>query len=92
MNFIGLRIHGNKQGIIHERNNMRRITLMIDGPFCYPCIERLIKKLKAMNGVIDVKLNVVAGLLVVYSNEDIEIKKLQEVIEESDFKFLRRVM
>ncbi len=88
---IGLRIYGNKQRIVYEKDNMHRVTLMINGPFCYPCIERLIKKLKAINGVIDVKLNVVAGLLVVYSNEDIEVKKLQEVIEESGFTFLRKV-
>lgn len=68
-----------------------RVTLLIDGPFCYTCVQSLMRRLKAMNGIVDVKINMVAGLLMLYSEKNVNISDVQKVIEDSGFKFLGRV-
>jgi hypothetical protein len=46
------------------------------------------KRLRAIDGVVDVKLNMVAGLLIVYSGKGVDVGVLRRVIEESGFRFL----
>lgn len=65
-----------------------RMSLLIDGPFCYTCVQSLMKRLRAIDGVVDVKLNMVAGLLIVYSGKGVDVGVLRRVIEESGFRFL----
>ncbi|MEM3832293.1 MAG: hypothetical protein QW128_01660 [Thermoprotei archaeon] len=48
------------------------------------------KKLRVINGIIDVKLNIVAGILILYSEKSVDINEVQKVIEDSGFKFLGR--
>lgn len=44
-----------------------------------------------MSGIVDVKINMVAGLLMLYSEKDVNIGEVRKVIEDSGFKFLRKV-
>jgi len=70
---------------------MNRTTLLIDGPFCYSCTELLLEKVKTLSGVVDVKLNILAGLLVLYSEGELNIMEAQRAIEAAGFRFLRKV-
>jgi hypothetical protein len=70
---------------------MNRTTLLIDGSFCYPCTELLLKKVKTVSGVVDIKINIVAGLLILYSEGDLNIMEAQRAIEAAGFRFLRKV-
>lgn len=65
--------------------------LLIEGPFCYSCIKLLVSKVKTLDGITDVKLNAVAGLLILYSEDNLNIMSIQKAIEAAGFRFLRKV-
>ncbi|MEM0076843.1 MAG: hypothetical protein QXY91_04515 [Thermoproteota archaeon] len=70
---------------------MKRTVLLIDGPFCYSCIKLLVDKMKTLDGITDVKLNVLAGLLILYSKDSLNIMEVQKTIEATGFRFLRKI-
>ncbi|MGC8576623.1 MAG: hypothetical protein ACP5M7_01315 [Thermoproteota archaeon] len=47
--------------------------------------------MKTLDGVIDVKLNTIAGLLILYSEDNLNIMSMQKAIEAAGFRFLRKV-
>ncbi|MGC8911846.1 MAG: heavy-metal-associated domain-containing protein [Nitrososphaeria archaeon] len=67
---------------------MKSKTVLLEGPFCQPCIRKLLKYVKSVDGVVDAKVNIVAGLLVVYFEKDIDILKVKAAVEEAGFNFL----
>jgi len=44
-----------------------------------------------VSGIIDVKINMIAGLLMLYSEKNVNINEVRKVIENSGFRFLRKV-
>jgi hypothetical protein len=46
---------------------------------------------KTLDGITDVKLNAVAGLLILYSEDNLNIMSIQKAIEAAGFRFLRKV-
>ncbi len=70
---------------------MKRTVLLIECPFCYSCTKLLVSKVKTLDGVIDVKLNTIAGLLILYSEDNLNIMSIQKAIEAAGFRFLRKV-
>lgn len=67
---------------------MKSKTLLLEGPFCYPCIKKLIKYIRSVEGIVDAKVNVVAGLLIIYFEDSIDIMKVKAAIEKAGFNFL----
>lgn len=70
---------------------MKRTVLLIEGPFCYSCTKLLVNKVKTLDGIIDVKLNAIAGLLILYSEDSLNVINIQKAIESAGFRFLRKV-
>jgi len=63
-------------------------TLLLEGPFCKPCVERLVKYVKSVDGVVDAKVNIVAGLLIIYFQDKVDVSALKAAVEEAGFNFI----
>jgi len=63
-------------------------TLLLEGPLCKPCVERLVKYVKSVNGVIDARVNIVAGLMIIYFQDEVNVLALKAAVEEAGFNFI----
>lgn len=68
--------------------DLKNKTIFLEGPFCYSCVKRLIKNVKSIENVVDAKVNIVAGILIIYFKDKIEIERVRSIIEESGFNFI----
>ncbi|MCX8188733.1 MAG: hypothetical protein N3F64_03410 [Nitrososphaeria archaeon] len=64
---------------------LKRKTIFLEGPLCYPCVKRLIENVKLIENVVEAKVNIVAGILIIYFKNDIDVKKVRLAVEESGF-------
>ncbi len=65
---------------------LKHKTIFLEGPLCYSCIKRLIENVKLIENVVDAKVNIVASILIIYFNDNINLEKVKNVIEMSGFK------
>lgn len=64
---------------------LKHKTIFLEGPLCYSCVKRLIENVKLIENVVDAKVNIVAGILIIYFNDNISLEKIRHVIEVSGF-------
>ncbi|MEM4736429.1 MAG: heavy metal-associated domain-containing protein [Nitrososphaeria archaeon] len=63
-------------------------TIFLEGPLCYSCVKRLIENVKLIENVVDAKVNIVAGILIIYFKDKIDVEKVRSTIEGSGFNFI----
>lgn len=64
---------------------LKRKTILLEGPLCYSCVKRLIENVKLVENVVDAKVNIVAGILIIYFNDNINLEKVMHIIERYGF-------
>ncbi len=68
---------------------MKNIKLKIEGMHCQACATRLEKVLKNTQGVEEANVNINDNVAQIqYNDEQINIKRIEEVIDEAGFKSL----
>lgn len=70
-----------------RKDNMKEITLKVDGMVCNGCENRVVNALKTLEGIKEVEASFKNGIVTVKGN--VEKEKLEEKIEDLGFKVVK---